>query len=174
MMIVTHEMKFAREICNRVFYMDDGGVYEDGTPEQIFDNPQKDRTRRFIRHLKVFETVIDGVDFDFVGMVSELDQYAYKNEMPPKTVYRLRALFEELCHELLLPAIEQKLINFTVEYDAEVQAATAIITYPGKSYDPNTSDNKISLAIINNLAESIRYSFHEKDAFCNKITVCVK
>ena len=53
MIIVTHEMKFAREICNRVFYMDEGGVYEDGSPEQIFDNPQKERTRQFIRHLKV-------------------------------------------------------------------------------------------------------------------------
>ncbi|MBP9988353.1 MAG: amino acid ABC transporter ATP-binding protein [Ruminococcus sp.] len=174
MIIVTHEMKFAREICNRVFYMDDGGIYEDGTPEQIFDNPQKERTRRFIRHLKVFETVIDGVDFDFAGVVSEINQYAYKNDMPPKMVYRLHALFEELCHELLLPAIEQKLINFTVEYDAEAQAATVIITYPGKFYDPNTSNNNISLAIINNLAESIQYSYNKEDDFCNKITVCVK
>ncbi len=35
MMIVTHEMKFARDVSNRVFYMDEGGIYEDGTPEQI-------------------------------------------------------------------------------------------------------------------------------------------
>ncbi len=174
MMIVTHEMKFAREICNRVFYMDNGGIYEDGTPEQIFDNPQKERTRRFIRHLKVFETVIDGVDFDFVGIASELERYAYKNEMPPKMTYRLRALFEEMCHELILPAIEQKLINFTVEYNAETQAATAIITYPGKSYDPSTSDNELSLAIINNAADNIQYSFNEKENNSNKITVCVK
>lgn len=174
MMIVTHEMKFAREICNRVFYMDEGGIYEDGTPEQIFDNPQKELTRRFIRHLKVFETVIDGMDFDFAGIVSEIDRYAYKNDIPPKTVYRLQALFEELCHELILPEIEQKLINFTVEYDSEAQSATAIITYPGKSYDPSASDNEISLAIINSLAESIKYTFYEKDDFCNKVTVCVK
>ena len=173
MIIVTHEMKFAREICNRVFYMDDGGIYEYGTPEEIFDNPQKERTRRFIHHLKVFETVIDD-DFDFVGVVSDINQYAYKNEIPAKTVYRLQALFEELCHEILLPEIEQKLINFTVEYDAESQVATAIITYPGKVYDPRTSDNEISLSIIDNLAESITYSYHEKDDFGNKVKVCVK
>lgn len=35
MMIVTHEMNFARAISNRIFYMDEGGIYEDGTPEQI-------------------------------------------------------------------------------------------------------------------------------------------
>lgn len=55
LMIVTHEMRFAREIANRVFYMDDGGVYEDGTPEEIFDNPKKERTIRFIRQLKVLK-----------------------------------------------------------------------------------------------------------------------
>ena len=42
MLIVTHEMNFARFICNRVFYMDEGGIYEDGTPEQIFEHPQKE------------------------------------------------------------------------------------------------------------------------------------
>ena len=86
----------------------------------------------------------------------------------------MQALFEEMCHELLLPAIEKKLIDFTVEYNADTQAATAIITYPGKSYDPSSSDNDISLAIINNLAESIDYSFLENADFGNQITVCVK
>ena len=46
MMIVTHEMNFARSISNRVFYMDEGGIYEDGAPEQIFENPQREKTRR--------------------------------------------------------------------------------------------------------------------------------
>lgn len=35
MMIVTHEMKFARDVSTRVFYMDEGGIYEEGTPEEI-------------------------------------------------------------------------------------------------------------------------------------------
>ena len=52
MMIVTHEMKFAQEVSNRVFYMDDGGIYEDGTPEQIFEHPEKELTRRFIQRFK--------------------------------------------------------------------------------------------------------------------------
>ena len=52
MMIVTHEMKFAQEVSNRVFYMDDGGIYEDGTPEQIFEHPEKELTRRFIEKFK--------------------------------------------------------------------------------------------------------------------------
>ncbi|MCQ2604438.1 MAG: amino acid ABC transporter ATP-binding protein [Spirochaetia bacterium] len=51
MMIVTHEMRLAREIGNRVLFLSDGIVYEDGTPEQIFQHPSKELTRRFIlRH----------------------------------------------------------------------------------------------------------------------------
>lgn len=48
MVVVTHEMGFAREVSDRVFYMDEGIIYEEGTPEQIFQNPQKTRTREFL------------------------------------------------------------------------------------------------------------------------------
>lgn len=48
MVVVTHEMGFAREVADRVFYMDEGIIYEEGTPEQIFQNPQKTRTREFL------------------------------------------------------------------------------------------------------------------------------
>ena len=48
MLVVTHEMGFARDVSTRVFYMDQGVVYEDGTPEQIFNHPRKPRTVDFV------------------------------------------------------------------------------------------------------------------------------
>ena len=48
MVVVTHEMGFAREVSDRVIFMDGGYVVEDGTPEQIFKNPQHDRTKDFL------------------------------------------------------------------------------------------------------------------------------
>ena len=48
MVIVTHEMGFAREVADRVIFMSDGVITEEGTPEQIFDNPQQERTRAFL------------------------------------------------------------------------------------------------------------------------------
>ena len=48
MAVVTHEMGFAREVANRVFFMDGGGILEEGTPEQIFDHPQEERTKTFL------------------------------------------------------------------------------------------------------------------------------
>jgi len=51
MVAVTHEMRFARSAANRVVFMDEGAVVEEGSPEQIFDAPQTERTRRFLAHL---------------------------------------------------------------------------------------------------------------------------
>ena len=48
MVVVTHEMGFAREVANRVFFMDGGGILEEGTPEQLFDHPQEERTKAFL------------------------------------------------------------------------------------------------------------------------------
>ena len=48
MLVVTHEMAFARDVSNRVVYMNQGVICEDGTPEQIFGNPQKPETREFL------------------------------------------------------------------------------------------------------------------------------
>jgi polar amino acid transport system ATP-binding protein len=49
MMVVTHEMQFAREVGDRVIFMDEGRVVERGTPADILDRPQQERTRRFLR-----------------------------------------------------------------------------------------------------------------------------
>ncbi len=48
MIIVTHEMGFAREVADRIIFMDEGVVLEEGTPEEIFDNPQMPRTKEFL------------------------------------------------------------------------------------------------------------------------------
>lgn len=48
MVVVTHEMGFAREVADRVIFVDQGVIVEEGTPEQFFNNPQNDRTKAFL------------------------------------------------------------------------------------------------------------------------------
>jgi ABC-type polar amino acid transport system ATPase subunit len=50
MLVVTHEMRFAREIAHRIIFMDQGVVVEHGTPTQIFEQPQTDRLKTFLGH----------------------------------------------------------------------------------------------------------------------------
>jgi general L-amino acid transport system ATP-binding protein len=51
MLVVTHEMAFAREVADRMFFFDKGQIVEQGTPEQIFNNPQHDRTKQFLSQI---------------------------------------------------------------------------------------------------------------------------
>ena len=51
MVVVTHEMKFAKEVASRVVFMDEGVIAEDGTPEQIFNHPKNERLKKFIGDL---------------------------------------------------------------------------------------------------------------------------
>ena len=50
MIIVTHEMGFARDVASKVIFMDDGNICEMGTPQQVFENPQQERTKQFLNN----------------------------------------------------------------------------------------------------------------------------
>ncbi len=49
MVVVTHEMGFAKEVADRVIFMDGGSIIEEGTPQEIFENPRNERTQNFLR-----------------------------------------------------------------------------------------------------------------------------
>ena len=76
MVIVTHEMEFARNTSSRVFYMDGGLIYEEGTPAQIFENPQKEKTRAFIRRIRTFEHRITSPDYDLYAVQGEMEAFS--------------------------------------------------------------------------------------------------
>ena len=52
MVVVTHEMGFAREVADRVIFMEGGVIVEEGTPEEVFDHPKNERTKDFLGHIK--------------------------------------------------------------------------------------------------------------------------
>jgi general L-amino acid transport system ATP-binding protein len=51
MLVVTHEMGFARAVANRMFFFDDGQIVESGTPKDVFENPKQDRTKLFLSQI---------------------------------------------------------------------------------------------------------------------------
>ena len=170
MIIVTHEMKFAREICNRVFYMDQGGIYEDGTPEQIFDNPQKERTRQFIRHLKVLEYPITSKDFDFIGFNTQIEEFGRKNRISQRTIYNIQAYIEEMCVQIILPQMKAPFETLvSIEYSEEKDNADVVVRYSGESFDPLQTDNELSLLMAKNATENIVYSYDSERALCNRV-----
>lgn len=155
LMIVTHEMKFARSICNRVFYMDQGGIYEDGTPEQIFEHPQKERTRRFIRGMKVLELFVDSPDFDFIGAGTRIEQYCIQNNIAPSAKYRIRLAMEELLQQLLIEVLKKQPIQVVIEYEEKQESTVITATYGGERYTLKDAQNDLSYKVLTSFVEDL-------------------
>ena len=168
-------LAFAREIANRVFYMDEGGIYEEGTPEEIFDHPKKEKTIRFIRQLKVHEACITSRDFDFIGLMTELEEFGRKHQISQKTIYRMQLVFEELVMQILLPQLERDFtLVATTSYAQKEDQVVMQIRYSGMVVDLAAADNVLSMKLVENAAEHIEYLAIQEGALTNQITVTIK
>ena len=174
MMIVTHEMNFARAISNRVFYMDEGGIYEDGSPEQIFEHPQRENTRRFIRKLKVLELNIESRDYDFLGMAGEIDRYCDRNQIPHKTAQRIHLAFEELVQQTLIPALAQPDIQTVIEYSEAGESAVMTVRYNGPAFDVTARGDELSLMVLKSAVSDIDYTWNENEARPNQAVLRIR
>ena len=174
MLIVSHEMNFARAVCSRVFYVDQGGIYEEGTPEQIFDHPQKELTRRFIRKLKVLELHIDGQDFNFISAGTEIDRFCLQNDIPARTKYRIRLAFEELVQQMLMPVLAKTPIHVLAEYSAEEEQTIVTVTYGGERFDPEQGENKLSYTVLKRSVEELSYSWDPESEYGNIVLVRIR
>jgi polar amino acid transport system ATP-binding protein len=158
-LIVTHEMHFAREISDRVFYMDEGGIYEEGTPDEIFDRPQKEKTKAFVKKLKVFQYEISSKSFDMVSMNAQIEVFCQKYNLGAKQVYSIQLFLEELivvlfnkCYETTPPEIK-----FTIEYSDETNRISIYLIYLATDYNPfeyidNQIDN-LGMMLIRKMSE---------------------
>ena len=173
LMIVTHEMNFARAISNRVFFMDEGGICEDGTPEQIFDHPRRENTRRFVRRLRVLELDIESRDYDFLGMAGEIEAWCVKNQVAPKLKNRVQLVFEEIVG-LLLPALKAPRLRAVCEYSGQTERAEWTIRYGGPRYDVTASGDELALAVLTGMTEEEEYAWDESAELKNRLRLVVK
>lgn len=101
MAIVTHEMRFAQDVSSRVFFMYGGVIYEEGTPDQIFNHPEKPVTKAFINRLRSIEFTIKDGNYDLYGMNGKIEQFAHKYFLTERTVGHLQLIFEEMLTGIL-------------------------------------------------------------------------
>lgn len=172
MMIVTHEMKFAKSVANRVFFMAEGGVYEDGTPEQIFEHPQKELTIRFIQGLRVLEMDINDANHDFFASVNKIDQYCIDNFIEASLVYHIQLAFEELTENIIRPALPGTPIHVRIAYSDKDKTTNLIVIYEGKSFNPSHTQNKLSYDVLNKSVKTLEYEY-DPETKTNKVHVLI-
>lgn len=101
MAIVTHEMKFAQDVSSRIFFMYDGIIYEEGTPDQIFNHPQKEATQTFINRIRSLIFNIKDRDFDLYGMNAQIERFCQKYALGNAVCNKLQLMLEELLANIL-------------------------------------------------------------------------
>ena len=103
MLIVTHEMRFARDVSTRIFFMNDGIIYEDGTPEQIFEHPVRSATKAFVNRIQKLKYEIDSDNFDFLQIHTDINRFCIKYNITGK---------EELAYSLLKEVLFTHMSSF--------------------------------------------------------------
>lgn len=160
MMIVTHEMKFARDVSTRVFYMDEGSIYEDGPPEQIFDCPKRERTRAFVKRLKTFERVIESPTFDFIEVNTGIEEFGRRQLLSQRQINNLQLVFEELCVQTLIGKGGEMLpLRFSVSVSELDGSCEAAIFYNGPSFNPfEGQSGELSIKMVLGLTKEHQWS----------------
>ena len=162
MLIVTHEMKFARDVSNRVFYMDQGIIYEEGSPEQIFEHPQRERTRQFIHHLKVMYEHIKSRDFDFMAVYGKLEEFGRKQQISQKTIINMQRVFEELVMQAFIPSTGTEInLTFTAEYSESNASVELRFRYTGEEFNLIDRCDQISRKIVDSSLSSYSHSYSD-------------
>ena len=158
MAIVTHEMDFARDVSTRVFYMDEGLIYEEGTPQQIFENPQKPKTREFINRIRSYHYRISSPNYDLYAMNAEIEAFCEKQILSRQTRHDLLLLVEELL--LLFSPSPSANLELTIAYSEKTGRLEIVLETYGDFGNPlaqEPSPDRMGLMIIHNLAENIRF-----------------
>jgi polar amino acid transport system ATP-binding protein len=164
MVIVTHEMEFAKEVSDRIFYMDSHTIYETGTPEEIFERPQRERTKAFISRLKTLELRVESPEFDLLGQVSRIEQFCIKYDIDRRVINKVQMVFEELSMYLLKNHFgkrEKPDILVNVDYTEKEKNVLITISYGGGLKNPladTGEDEDLGLLMVRRISTSTLYS----------------
>ena len=171
MLIVTHEMRLAKNISSRIFFMSDGVIWEDGTPEQIFEHPQKEKTRQFVFRVHELPIHIDSPYFDFYDCMTEITLFAERNYLSRGATERIRSVFEELVVAQLLPRMKAgDTIDVTVSASELMEQITLTASYT-VAFDPEKDFDAVSRAIVEHRSSSLAFSPAGENSSSNSIEI---
>ena len=151
--------------------MDEGGIYEEGSPEQIFDHPEKDKTRRFVMGLRSLDLIIENESFDFPGMQGRIEAYCIKNQVPYRMTLNVQLAFEELVRQNLINLPGHGRIHVSVVFSGDDSKLELLIGYSGEKYDLLKECDPLSLAVLRKAMRDEEYSFDPEAQYCNRLSL---
>lgn len=154
--IVTHEMRFARNIASKILFLAESEVYEEGSPDQIFDNPQKDLTRRFIYRSRMYEEALNKTDIDIYELCSRIRQYAIAYGLTRKQSKGIEYFCEELIYPLIM--FNNAVLRIIADENRNEYSITA--EFKGLNKDPLSLEciDELGLSIVKAYSSSLNSS----------------
>lgn len=156
MLIVTHEMNFARNVSNRIFYLDERGIYEDGTPEQIFERPQRPRTRDFIFRIKSFTYEMRRDSFDFFELQGRVAAFLRRQLVADARIMRVLLVIEEAVYQSVFACDDVAAARLTLRYsEKEDEFELAFEDEDGRALFPYEDMEELSHKVIDGYASEV-------------------
>ena len=170
MMIVTHEMRFAEKISDRIFFMNDGIIYEEGSPQDILEHPQKEATKIFVNRLKIYEKTFTNDLFDFSSIQDEITDFSHKQSIDHRKNLILQLIFEEVVSPLLSrPENDTLPLTMKILYNEQKDECEVTVLYNGEKYDPLKKNDGISAAILHGIVQNIDYQYDGRNILRLKV-----
>jgi polar amino acid transport system ATP-binding protein len=181
MAIVTHEMRFARDVSRRVFYMDEGVIYEEGAPAGIFDNPRKEKTRAFIYRIRNFNYHVANDKYDLYDLKSGIEAFCARHFFPSGAVSDLLLVVEETLHlcfkegnaaERGRVISETGGLDLTVGYSEQENETTIVFTSGGPLrtiLNEMEESDGLSRALIAGMTQSVNEEIRDGMVFLTAV-----
>lgn len=164
MAIVTHEMKFARDVSTRVFFMNEGIIYEEGTPDEIFDHPKRKETQIFINRIRSLNYEIHSRDYDLYKMNADLEQFCQRYVLDNKVLYNLQLVIEELLANIMPFSGKIDIsVNFS---EKDYSVSLEILQHACRdSILENEAVDELSVSLLKGICSNIKENIQE-DSVC--------
>ncbi|HCB93542.1 MAG TPA: amino acid ABC transporter ATP-binding protein [Selenomonas sp.] len=169
-LIVTHEMSFAREVSDRILYFADRGIYESGTPEEVFDHPKREKTIAFINKYRYYGCEIsDKNEFDLMSVQGGIWTFGERYGLSDKRILNLQLCTEELIYEFMDVCYpEQNKVDIKLDITFAETTGKVHIEFVcgGKPYNPVTVDkagddfsDSLGVIIVKKISSDIGYEY---------------
>lgn len=174
LVIVSHELDLISSMCTRVIFLNNGEIADEGTVKEIFGESAKTYTRRFINGLMIMKFDIECKSFDFIGMQTTINTFAYKNGVPEEVKDKLQTVMEELCQMIVIQPDPGNHLHCSYEYDRSEKSVSGHIKFTGPRLDETSVEYMLSWPIIKMNTSELSYEEIDKKGYSNKISLLIK
>ena len=163
MAIVTHEMEFARDVSNRVFYMDEGVIYEEGPPEILFDAPLREKTWAFINRVRTLSCLVETPDYDLYAINAQVEAFCEKHVLSRKLCDGILLAIEETL-ALYRPYLERDPIRLHVDYSEKTGELKLVFDAATDAGNPleTVGQDELGPILIANIAQHVSFNVDDQ------------